>query len=194
MEANIVNHELQTEPPSDRSEAESLTAEELAALRAQLAETEQALAAARDAQLRAWAELENVRKRSQREIENAQRFALERFAGELLGVRDSLELAVQSGASADARSLAAGQQATLALLVKAFDQFAIQRIDPQGAAFDPALHEAVVAQDSATVRADTVLQVLQCGYQLNGRLLRPARVIVARTPQAPPAAAAAEGD
>jgi molecular chaperone GrpE len=129
------------------------------------------------------AELDNVRKRAQRDIESAQRFALERFATELLGVRDSLELAVKSADTADARSLAAGQQATLQLLASAFERFSIQRIDPLGAPFDPALHEAVAMLDSATAPADSVLQVLQSGYQLNGRLLRPARVVVARAPQ-----------
>jgi molecular chaperone GrpE len=155
---------------------------EVAALKSALKSAEEAAAAARDAQLRALAELENVRKRAQRDIENAQRYALERFAGELLAVRDSLELASQSAASADTRSLIEGQQATLQLLAKAFDKFSIQRLDPLGAPFDPSLHEAVVAQESATAAPDSVLQVLQSGYQLNGRLLRPARVIVARAP------------
>ncbi len=160
-------------------------ADEAAGLRATLELAEQASAAARDAQLRAMAELDNVRKRAQRDIENAHRFALERFAAELLGVRDSLELAVQSAPGADARALIAGQQATLDLLAKAFERYSIQRLDPLGAAFDPALHEAVMAQESATARPDSVLQVLQSGYQLNGRLLRPARVVVARAPQDP---------
>jgi molecular chaperone GrpE len=155
---------------------------EVTILRVALESAEQAAASARDAQLRAMAELDNVRKRAQRDIENAQRFALERFATELLGVCDSLELAAQSAGTADARSLAAGAQATLQLLTSAFDRFAIQRIDPLGAPFDPALHEAVAVQESASAPPDSVLQVLQSGYQLNGRLLRPARVVVARTP------------
>jgi molecular chaperone GrpE len=154
----------------------------LTLLKGELEAAVQAGATARDAQLRAAAELENVRKRALRDIENAHRFALERFAGELLGVRDSLELAAQSGATADASSLAAGQQATLQLLAKAFEKFSIQRIDPVGAPFDPAVHEAVAMQESTTAKPDSVLQVLQSGYQLNGRLLRPARVIVARAP------------
>jgi molecular chaperone GrpE len=171
-----VNSETQLESPESYEE-------EIATLRTALESAEQAGAAARDAQLRALAELDNVRKRAQRDIENAQRFALERFAGELLAVRDSLELAAQSASTADAQSLAAGQQATLQLLAKAFEKFSIQRLDPLGATFDPTLHEAVMVQDSATAPPDTVLQVLQSGYQLNGRLLRPARVVVARAPQ-----------
>jgi molecular chaperone GrpE len=171
-----VNSESQLESPESYEE-------EIATLKSALESAEQAGAAARDAQLRALAELDNVRKRAQRDIENAQRFALERFAGELLGVRDSLELAAQNATTADAQSLAAGQQATLQLLAKAFEKFSIQRLDPLGAPFDPTLHEAVMMQESATAPPDSVLQVLQSGYQLNGRLLRPARVVVARTPQ-----------
>ncbi len=143
------------------------------------ASAEEAQRLARDAQLRAMAELENVRKRAQRDVENAQRYALERFAGELLGVRDSLELASSGSANADIAALLAGQQATLQLLQKAFEKFSIQQINPVGANFDPNLHEAVMAQPTDTAAPDTVLQVLQAGYQLNGRLLRPARVIVA---------------
>jgi molecular chaperone GrpE len=137
--------------------------------------------AVREAQLRAAAEIDNIRKRAQRDVENAQKYALERFAGEMLAVRDSLELAVASGAhgQADAMTLAAGQQATLQLLVKAFEKFHIQQICPRGAAFDPELHEAVLSQPSTSVPGGHVVEVLQAGYQLNGRLLRPARVIVA---------------
>jgi molecular chaperone GrpE len=137
--------------------------------------------AVRDAQLRAAAEIDNIRKRTQRDIENAQRFALERFAGELLAVRDSLEIAVASHAKspADSATLAAGQHATLQLLQKAFDKFAIQQISPVAVAFDPNLHEAVMNQPSASLPPGQVIDVLQPGYQLNGRLLRPARVIVA---------------
>lgn len=148
-------------------------------LRQQLASAEAAAAAAKEAQIRALAELENVRKRTQRDVENAHRFALERFAGELLAVRDSLELAVAGSADkADPARLIEGQQATLRLLERAFEKFDILKVDPQGGAFDPTVHEAVVMQPSEAT-ANTVLQVVQPGYQLNGRLLRPARVIVA---------------
>lgn len=154
--------------------------EALQAARAAQAVAEDAQRQARDAQLRALAELENVRKRAQRDVESSQRYALERFAAELLAVRDSLELAVSSGDSADPATLAAGQQATLQLLQKAFDKFSIVQINPRGESFDPALHEAVMAQPTNAAPPDSVLEVLQAGYQLNGRLLRPARVIVAR--------------
>ncbi len=117
-----------------------------------------------------------------RDIEQAHRYALEKIAQELLPVRDSLELAAASAATADAASLAAGQQATLKLLTRAFERFAIKGIEPVGEPFDPQRHEAMVMQESATAEPDSVLQVVQRGYELNGRLLRPARVIVARAP------------
>ena len=166
---------------------------ELESLRQALGTAEQAAVGARDAQLRALAELENVRKRAQRDIEAAQRFALERFVQELLPVLDSLELAEQNAAGADARSLAEGQSATRRLLASAFEKFQVRRIDAAGADFDPNRHEAVMAQESAAA-PNSVLQVLQPGYELNGRLLRPARVIVARAGTSAAEPAAGPGD
>lgn len=155
---------------------------ELAALREQLAQAEARSAQDREQLLRAAAELDNIRKRAARDVEQAQRYALERFAQELLGVVDSLEIAAATGASADAASLAAGQEATLRLLLSTFAKFSINRIDPAGEPFDPEKHEAMAMQPSATAEPDSVLQVVQRGYELNGRLLRPARVIVASAP------------
>jgi len=160
-------------------------AAELEKLRAALAQAEEAQRQQRDQYLRAAAELDNVRKRAQRDIESAHRYALERFAAELLPVRDSLELGVQSGSSADPHSVLAGQEATLKLLERAFDKFSIKQISPKGQAFDPAQHEAILMQPSTEAPANSVLQVVQSGYELNGRLLRPARVVVATAPAAP---------
>jgi molecular chaperone GrpE len=133
--------------------------------------------------LRAVADLDNVRKRAQRDIEAANRYGLEKFAAELLPVRDSLELAVQNAEKAsDIRSLKQGQEATLQLLGKALEKLGIATINPVGEPFDPQRHEAMMAQPSNTAEPNSVLQVLQPGYELNGRVLRPARVIVARAP------------
>jgi molecular chaperone GrpE len=134
--------------------------------------------------LRAVAELENYRKRVARDLENAHKFGLEKFAADLLEVRDGLELGLEAGEKADVRSLLAGKEATLRLLTKAFEKQGITEINPLGAPFDPQLHEAMAMQESATAEPNTVLQVVQKGYQLNGRLLRPARVIVAKAPSA----------
>ena len=132
--------------------------------------------------LRAVADLDNVRKRHARDLDNAVKFGLEKFAAELLDVRDSLEMGLEVGEKADARSLLAGKEATLRLLNKAFEKQGIVEINPLGEPFDPQLHEAMAMQPSASAEPNTVLQVVQKGYQLNGRLLRPARVIVARAP------------
>ncbi len=138
--------------------------------------------AARDQALRALAELENVRKRAQRDVENAHRYALEKFAQELLPVKDSLDLAIESAGRADAAALVEGQAATQRLLAKALERGGIVELNPLGEPFDANLHEAMAAQPSDTAEPNSVLAVVQRGYTLNGRLLRAARVIVARAP------------
>jgi molecular chaperone GrpE len=142
----------------------------------------------RNLYVRAVAELDNFRKRSQRDLEQAHRYALERLAQDLLPVIDSLEAGIQAAQGSPDRSLIEGQEATLRLLQAAFDKHGIRVIDPVGMRFDPNEHEAIAMQDSAAAQANSVLQVVQKGYQVNGRLLRPARVIVARTPQTKSAA------
>ena len=154
-------------------------------LRQALAATEAKLDEARDAHMRAVAEQENIRRRAVRDVESAHRYGLEKFASELLQVLDSLEAGLEAGITADARSLLAGKEATLKLLKRAFEKFNIQEIDPAGAPFDPQLHEAIGMEESASAEPNSVLKVIQKGYQLNGRLLRPARVIVARAPERP---------
>ncbi len=136
--------------------------------------------------LRAIAELENFRKRSAREVEAARQYGVERFASELLPVADTLALALESAGSADVATLVEGQHATLRLLQKAFERAGITELDPAGQPFDPALHEAMAMQPSAGHPPHTVLQVVQKGWLLNGRLLRPARVIVSSAPDAAP--------
>ena len=135
-----------------------------------------------DRYLRTAAELENVRKRATRDVENARRFALERFAGELLNVRDSLELGLATGSEASVEALMAGSTATLKLLNSTMEQFGVVELDPHGEPFDPEFHEAMTMQPSADVEPGSVLAVYQKGYTLNGRLLRPARVVVAQAP------------
>jgi molecular chaperone GrpE len=150
------------------------------ALRQALATAEESTRTQRDLYLRAAAELDNVRKRAQRDIESAHRYAIEGIAADLLAVRDGLDLGVRNGASADARTLLEGQEATLKLLDRTFEKFSVKQLDPAGQRFDPSLHEAVLMQESTSAAPNTVLQVVQPGYELKGRLLRPARVIVAK--------------
>jgi molecular chaperone GrpE len=157
---------------------------ELERLQQALTEAEERARSHWEQYLRAVAELDNVRKRAQRDIEAANRYGLEKFAAELLPVRDSLELAVQSAdqVEVDARSLKQGQQATLQLLAKALERLGVTPINPVGEPFDPTRHEAMLAQESATAEPGSVLQVVQTGYELNGRVIRPAWVIVAKAP------------
>jgi molecular chaperone GrpE len=154
---------------------------ELERLQQALTEAEERAKSHWDQYLRAVADLDNVRKRAQRDIEAANRWGLEKFAQELLPVWDSLDLAVQNaGKAADVRTLVQGQEATLQLLSKALKKIGVAPINPQGEPFDPARHEAMMAQESATAEPNSVLQVVQPGYELNGRVLRPARVIVSK--------------
>ena len=130
--------------------------------------------------LRAVAELENYRKRMDRELDNTRKYAVERFAQELVSVADSLEAGINAGTANSGAALLEGSTATLKQLLRAFDKAGIKVIDPMGQPFDPAWHEAMVAQESRESPADTVLSVIQKGYSLNGRLLRPARVVVSK--------------
>jgi molecular chaperone GrpE len=132
-----------------------------------------------DKYLRAMAELENVRRRAARDVANARKYSLEPFARELLAVRDSLEMGLNAAGDADSAALREGIEATLKLLVASMEQFGISELDPLGEPFDPQLHEAMMMQPAAEAEPGTVLTVYQKGYALNGRLLRPARVVVA---------------
>ena len=179
------------EAGADRQSAEQTTVlpetaaqlVELERLQQALVESEERAKSHWEQYLRAVADLDNIRKRAQKDIEAANRYGLEKFAQELLPVRDSLELAVQNADKAvDVRSLKQGQDATLQLLVKALEKLGIVTINPVGEPFDPGRHEAMLAQPSNTAEPNSVLQVIQPGYELNGRLLRPARVIVSKAP------------
>jgi molecular chaperone GrpE len=164
----------------DQSAPPPADAVDVAALQEALTAAEAKALESRDLYMRALAEMENLRKRAARDVEHAHKYALEKFAQDLINVKDSLELGLQAGQAANAESLVTGMQATLQLLSKSFERAGIVKIEAQGQPFNPELHEAMVTQESAEHPANTVLQVIQTGYQLNGRLLRPARVIVSR--------------
>jgi molecular chaperone GrpE len=130
------------------------------------------------------AELDNVRKRGARELENARKYGQERLAQALLPVRDSLEAGVAAADKSDVEALLEGKRATLRLLDSALEQAGIAEFDPEGEPFDPTRHEAMTMQPSATAEPNTVLTVIQKGYTIHDRLLRPARVIVSAAPPA----------
>jgi len=157
-------------------------ADESAALKAALAAAEARANESRDQALRAMAELENVRKRAVRDVENAHKYALEKFAGELVGVKDSLELGL-SAQNASLEDLRSGSDATLKLLAKAFEKAGVLEVQAEGQPFNPEFHEAMAMVPAPDKAPNTVLNVVQKGYVLNGRLVRPARVIVAKAPE-----------
>ena len=136
--------------------------------------------------VRVTAELENTRRRAERDLEAARKFSLERFVAELLPVRDSLELGIDAAGDAqtDVAKLHEGMQLTLRMLGEAMQKFGVERIDPQGSPFDPNLHQALSVQPRDDVPPNTVVVVVQKGYALNGRLVRPAMVMVSRPSEA----------
>lgn len=138
-------------------------------------------AEAGDRALRLQAEMENLRKRTARDVENAHKYALERFVGDLLPVIDSIELGIEAAANAaDAAGLREGMELTRKLALDTVARFGVQPIEPVGAKFNPEVHQAVSVQQVAGVEPGTVLSVMQKGWELNGRLLRPAMVVVAK--------------
>lgn len=169
------------ESVTEGSETGDVDAEESASEESEL---EMALAKANDnwdRYLRTAAELENVRKRAARDVENAHRFALERFGRELLAVKDSLEMGLAAAETTSVETLIEGSEATLKILANTLQQFGISEVDPVGEPFDPEFHEAISVQASDDVEPGSVVTVVQKGYSLNGRLLRPAMVVVSES-------------
>ena len=177
-----MTHSSETDGQIQEAPAEAAGATSPGTLEAELAEARARADEHWNSYLRAVAETDNVRKRAQRDVEAASRYAIERLAGELLEVRDSLELGIAAGSSAEPARLLEGMEATLRLLNRAFEKSGLSVVDPAGQPFNPEFHEAMATQPSADQPPGTVLAVVQKGYVLNGRLLRPARVLVAREP------------
>jgi molecular chaperone GrpE len=134
--------------------------------------------------LLARAELDNNRRRNERDVENAHKFALEKFVRELLPVKDSLELGLAAalGEGTELEKLREGMALTLKMLGAAMEKFGVSEVDPAGEKFNPERHQAMAMQESPTAEANTVLTVYQKGYLLNDRLIRPAMVVVSSAP------------
>jgi molecular chaperone GrpE len=140
----------------------------------------------KDSVMRAIADADNARKRAQGEIDKARKFALEKFAGELLPVADNLERALQVANPEDEaiKPIIDGVELTLKSFLSTIEKFGMSVIDPQGQPFNPEKHQAMSMQENAELAPNTVLAVMQKGYEINGRLLRPAMVMVTRAPEA----------
>lgn len=136
-----------------------------------------------ESQLRAQAEIQNVRRRAEQDVEKAHKFALDKFAQELLPVVDSLERTVEACSAEDdaTRALREGAEMTLNLFLNSVAKFNLLVVDPSGQVFDPELHQAMSMVDAPDAVPNTVVAVMQKGYTLNGRLVRPAMVMIAKS-------------
>jgi molecular chaperone GrpE len=169
-----------SEPAATAAEASD---DELQEMQNALSKAEQELVLHRDAMLRMQAEMENTRKRLIRDQEKSRKFALERIMKDLLQVRDSMERGLEADAeSASAETLLEGQALTLKMLAKVMQDHDLELVDPKGEAFNPEFHEAMTVQPSAELEENSVMEVLQKGYKLHDRLVRPAMVVVSRKP------------
>lgn len=167
--------------------AEELTLDELALsrieeLEAALAVSEAKVKEQQDSVLRARADIENMRRRTEQEIDKARKFALEKFAGELLPVIDNMERALELADKTDEtlKPMLEGVELTLKTMTDTVEKFGLKAINPMGEAFNPEFHQAMSMQESAEHAPNTVMMVLQKGYELNGRVVRPAMVMVAK--------------
>jgi len=172
---------------SDTEDSANLELEELSLDQAltRLQAAEESSVNARDDLLRVQAEMQNLRRRTEQDVEKAHKFALERFASELLTVADNLERALAAGSESESEEVKAiheGVQLTHKSMLEAFRKFSLEPVNPHGEPFDPQLHQAMSIQENGDVEPDTVISVMQKGYTLHGRVLRPAMVIVAKAP------------
>lgn len=169
-----------TDPGHEVSEPEDQPSVE--ELLKKLEEANQVIADQKESVLRAAAEEQNVRRRAERDVEHAHKFALEKFANDLLPVVDTLERALDSDAGNDeaVKATREGVELTLKMLLDALKKHGVEQLDPTGQPFDPQQHEAMSMQPNPDMDPNTVMAVLQKGYSLNGRLVRPAMVVVSK--------------
>jgi len=186
-EQNTPNEQVSDEIQQDQHQSQDAeTAVEVDPRDERIAQLEAELAllqtGVRDAQLRAQAEIENVRRRTEMDIEKAHKFALEKFANELLPVIDSLERALELANKEDEKSasMVEGIELTLKSLLGAVRKFGVEVVGETGVPFNPEVHQAMSMMESEDVEPNHVMMVMQRGYTLNGRLLRPAMVAVAK--------------
>ena len=180
--AELINDEQQTPDVAEPAVA----TDELSALQQQLSAAEAAAQEEKDRALRIAAEMENLRRRAAQDVEKAHKFALEKFTGELLPVIDSLERALEL-ADRDNETLKPmmeGVELTLRAMLTTVGKFGVEQVNPMGDAFDPNRHQAISMVENGNVAPNSVIAVMQKCYELKGRVIRPAMVMVARAPSA----------
>ena len=177
----------QAQEPINEAELESQITDvegELTVLQQKLEQAEAAVQEEKDRALRIAAEMENLRRRAAQDVEKAHKFALEKFAGDLLPVIDSLERALELSDrdNEQLKPTLEGVELTLRSMLATVNKFGVSVIEPQGTPFDPNKHQAMSMIENPDVAPNTVIAVMQKGYELNGRVIRPAMVMVARAP------------
>jgi molecular chaperone GrpE len=171
--------EEKLQPEADIDPSESTEDQEQQAVN-EVEELQQKLSILGEQVLREQAEMQNVRRRAQRDVESAHKFALEKFATELLSVVDNLERAIDAIDAEDEsqKAVAEGLELTLKTFIEVLAKYKVEAVEPEGQPFDADLHQAVSTVPNAEVEPNTVINVFQKGYTLNGRLIRPAMVVV----------------
>ncbi|NVJ60591.1 MAG: nucleotide exchange factor GrpE [Gammaproteobacteria bacterium] len=174
-----VEAEINQAPTEDQTIESNELAAETSALLEQIQQLEATVQESKEAVLRAHAETENVRRRAERDVQNAHKYALEGFVESLLPIIDSLEQGLAQPAETDeAKALKEGMELTLKIFTDTLAKKNIEQLDPIGEAFNPERHEAMSMQENPEFDANAVIAVFQKGYLLNGRVIRPARVVV----------------
>tara|TARA_R110002049_G_scaffold114812_12_gene266182 strand:+ start:3865 stop:4449 length:585 start_codon:yes stop_codon:yes gene_type:complete len=184
-ESNEQPESLETRPDeAAQAASEEATEQTGATEEATLESLQEELKLAKEDALRAQADAQNVMRRAEQDVEKARKFALERFCAELLPVVDNLERALEASSGDDeiVKPIAEGVQLTLKSFQDALKKFHIEAIDPVGEPFDPQLHQAMSMVENPDVEPNTVTLVMQKGYTLSGRLVRPAMVMVSKSP------------
>ena len=176
-----IDDEFDAEVAAENSENMESKEVDVEFLQGQLEKLQEQSKVSLDKVVRAQAEMENLRKRAARDVENAHKYALEKFTDELLPIMDSLELGLSASVKAkNLDDLCKGMELTLEMFNTVMEKFGITMIEPKGEKFDPELHDAVSMQETDDSNSGIIIEVMQKGYTLNGRLIRPAMVVVAK--------------
>jgi molecular chaperone GrpE len=176
-----IDDEFDAEVAAENSENMESKEVDVEFLQGQLEKLQEQSKVSLDKVVRAQAEMENLRKRAARDVENAHKYALEKFTNELLPIMDSLELGLSASVKAkNLDDLCKGMELTLEMFNTVMEKFGITMIEPKGEKFNPELHDAVSMQETNDSNSGIIIEVMQKGYTLNGRLIRPAMVVVAK--------------
>ena len=176
-----IDDEFDTEVAAENSENMESKEVDVEFLQGQLEKLQEQSKVSLDKVVRAQAEMENLRKRAARDVENAHKYALEKFTNELLPIMDSLELGLSASVKVkNLDDLCKGMELTLEMFNTVMEKFGITMIEPKGEKFNPELHDAVSMQETDDSNSGIIIEVMQKGYTLNGRLIRPAMVVVAK--------------